>query len=40
MIEHIEDLVELVPPTHQLHDDLSSVLAQLSQPVAGRPLDP
>jgi hypothetical protein len=40
VVEHIEDLVQLTLPTHSLHEDLSSVLAQLSQPLAGRPLNP
>jgi hypothetical protein len=40
VVEHLEDLVQLTLPTHPLHDDLCSALAQLSQPVAGRPLNP
>ena len=40
VIEHIEDLVELVPPAHLLHDGLSSVLDALGQPTAAGPLNP
>jgi hypothetical protein len=40
VIEHIEDLVELVPPAHLLHDGLSSVLDGLGQPTAAGPLNP
>jgi tetratricopeptide (TPR) repeat protein len=36
VIEHLDDLLELVPPTNPLHDDLASAIAQLRQPDSRR----
>jgi hypothetical protein len=32
--EHMEDLVDLIPPEHALHDQLASALTQLRAPEA------